>query len=157
MKVILIAAMDKNRVIGYKNSIPWHIPEDLQHFKKITMGHGIVMGRKTFESMACALPGRQNVVLSTNSTLAINGCHMAQSLADGLQHCRNQEKVFIIGGETVYREAMAFADTILLSVIPQEYQGDAFFPSIPEKDFQLQSEETIVAEQVFTFLTYQHK
>ena len=155
MKIILIAAMDKNRVIGYKNSIPWHIPEDLLHFKKITMGHAIIMGRKTFESIACVLPGRQNVVLSTNSDLTIAGCHMAQSLAEGLQHCRNQEKVFIIGGETVYREAMAFADTILLSVIPQEHAGDAFFPPIPEKEFQLQSEEKIDAEQVFTFQTYQ--
>jgi len=157
MKLILIAAMDKNRMIGYQNSIPWHIPEDLQHFKKITMGHGIIMGRKTFESIACVLPGRQNVVLSTNSSLAITGCDMAQSLAEGLHRCRNQEKVFIIGGETVYREAMAFADTILLSVIQQEYMGDAFFPPIPEKDFQLQFEEEIAAEQVFTLQTYQRK
>jgi dihydrofolate reductase len=157
MKIIIIAAMDKNRVIGYKNSIPWHIPEDLLHFKKITMGHGIIMGRKTFESIACALPGRKNVVLSTNSALVIAGCHMAQNLAEGLQHCRNQEKTFIIGGETVYREAISFADSILLSVIPQEYTGDVFFPPIPEKDFELQSKEKIDAGQVFTIQTYRRK
>ena len=157
MKLILIAAMDQNRVIGYKNRIPWHIPEDLQHFKKVTMGHGIIMGRKTFNSIAHVLPGRQKVVLSRDRSLSFRHCHMAQSLAEGLEHCRNQEKVFIIGGEMVYREAMVLADTILLSVIQQAYTGDAFFPLIPEEHFRLQSEESVAAEQVFLLQTYQRK
>ncbi len=157
MKVILIAAMDKNRVIGYENRIPWHIPEDLQYFKKVTMGHGIIMGRKTFDSIGHALPGRQNVVLSRDRSLSFTDCHMAQSLAEGLRHCRNQENVFVIGGESIFREAMEFADTILLSVIQQEYEGDTFFPLIPEKHFRLQSEERIAAEQVFVLQTYQRK
>ena len=117
MEIILIAAMDPNRVIGYKNRIPWHIPEEMEHFKKSTMGHGIIMGRKTFESIGKALPGRTNIVLSTNHNLALSDCHIAHSLAEGIYHSSNQEKVFIIGGRTLYIQAMEHVDTILLSVI----------------------------------------
>ncbi len=155
METILIAAMDPNRVIGYKNRIPWHIPEEMRHFKNNTMGHGIIMGRKTFESIGKALPGRTNVVLTTNHKLVLPDCHIAHSLAEGIRCCSNQGKVFIIGGRTLYQQAMEYVDTILLSVIHREYTGDITFPAIPSESFQLISEKEMGTKQAFTLQTYQ--
>lgn len=154
METILIAAMDPNRVIGYKNRIPWQIPEELAHFKRSTMGHAVVMGRKTFESIGMALPGRTNIVLSTSRDLALLNCHIAHDLTEGIHYCSNQEKVFIIGGRTLYQQAMEQADTILLSVLHREYVGDTYFPAIPADSFQLISEKEMGTEQVFTLQTY---
>jgi dihydrofolate reductase len=155
MKTILIAAMDPNRVIGHKNRIPWHIPEEMTHFKKSTMGHGVIMGRKTFESIGKALPGRTNIVLSTNPNLELSGCHISHSLTEGMNYCSNQEKVFIIGGSTLYEQSMEHVDNILLSIIHREYAGDVFFPIIPANTFQLISEKEMGTEQTFTLQTYQ--
>jgi len=154
MKTILIAAMDPNRVIGYKNRIPWHIPEEMKHFKTSTMGYGVIMGRKTFESIGKALPGRTNVVLSTNQNLALSDCKIAHSLTEGIHYCSKQEKVFIIGGRRLYEQAMEHADAILLSVIHREYTGDTTFPAIPADRFQLISEKERGTEQTFTLQTY---
>lgn len=154
METILIAAMDPNRVIGYKNRIPWHIPEEMQHFKKSTMGHGILMGRKTFESIGKALPGRTNIVLSTDQNLTLSDCHIAHSLTEAIRCCSTQEKVFIIGGRTLYEQAMEYVDTILLSVIHREYKGDITFPAIPAESFQLISEKEMGTNQTFTLQTY---
>ena len=157
MELILIAAMDTNRVIGINNRIPWHIPEEMRYFKETTMGHGVIMGRKTFESIGRALPGRQNIVLSTNRKLSLPGCQVAHSLAKGLACCKDQKKVFIIGGETLYQEAMEQVDTILLTTIHKEYEGDTLFPAIPAKHFQLLSKKQMGTEPLFTLQTYQRK
>ncbi len=157
MEIILIAAMAKNRVIGRNNRIPWHIPEEMRHFKETTMGHAVIMGRKTFESMGKALPGRLNVVLSRNSALHVPGCMTAQNLAQGFRCCQGQEKVFIIGGKTIYQESMVMVDTILLSILDEEYEGDIFFPPIPEDLFQQVSEKRIGREHPFTLLVYTRK
>lgn len=155
MKIILIAAMDPNRVIGYKNRIPWHIPEEISHFKKTTMGHTVIMGRKTYESIGAILPGRQNVVLSSNRNLTFPGCHIVHSLEEGIRYCVKQEKIFIIGGRMLYKESMAGVDTILLSTIHQKYTGDIYFPIIPADHFQLISEKEMGKEQPFTLQEYQ--
>lgn len=157
MQLILIAAMDRNRVIGYKNKIPWHIPEEMRYFKETTMGHGLIMGRKTFDSIGTALPGRQNVVISTNRSLSIPGCRVAHTLAEAIAYCKNQEKVFIIGGRIIFQEAMSQADTILLSIIHNTYEGDTFFPTIPAEEFKLLSEKQMGTEPPFTLQTYQRK
>jgi dihydrofolate reductase len=154
MELILIAAMSRNRVIGHNNTIPWHVPEEMYHFKKSTMGHAVIMGRKTFTSIGKALPGRFNVVLSKNKDLHVPGCSIARSLTEGIQHCQNQEKIFIIGGRAVYEESIEVADTILLSVLDREYEGDTFFPPIPEKHFQEISAKRMGNEQPFTLYTY---
>lgn len=155
MQLILIAAMDTNRVIGRSNRIPWHIPEEMHLFKETTMGHAVIMGRKTFDSIGKALPGRQNVVLSTNRNLSLPGCQVAHSFAEGLACCKDQKKVFIIGGKTLYEESMARADTILITVIHKEYEGDTLFPAIPLKHFRLLSEKQMGTEPLFTLQTYQ--
>ncbi len=157
MQLILIAAMDINRVIGLKNKIPWHIPEEMQHFKESTMGHGVIMGRKTFDSIGGALPGRQNIVLSSNHKLSLPDCQVAHSLAEGLACCKNQKKVFIAGGKTIYQEAMEQVDTILLTIIQKEYEGDTLFPAIPPTHFQLLSEKTMGRDPLFTLQIYQRK
>ncbi|MCF8055530.1 MAG: dihydrofolate reductase [Desulfocapsa sp.] len=155
MELILIAAMSRNRVIGHNNTIPWHIPEEMYHFKKCTMGHAVIMGRKTFASIGNALPGRFNVVLSKNKTLHIPGCTLAHTLAEGIQLCQDQEKTFIIGGRAVYQESLELVDTIILSILDREYEGDTFFPSLPKKHFQEISAKRMGNEQPFTLHTYQ--
>ncbi len=157
MEIILIAAMAHNRVIGRNNQIPWHIPEEMQYFKKTTMGHAIVMGRKTFESIGKALPGRFNVVLSRDTDLRIPGCTTAATLSEGLQCCQGQEKVFIIGGGSIYQESMTVVDTILLSVLDEDYEGDILFPPVPEDIFQQVSKTRIGSKQPFTLFVYQRR
>ena len=157
MKLILIAAMAKNRVIGKKNKIPWHIPEEMQFFKKSTMGHAVIMGRKTYESIATPLPGRFNVVLSRNMSLHIPGYQFASNLQEAIACCRNQEKAFIIGGGTLYEESMDLADFILLTVLDREYEGDTYFPNIPTETFQQISKKHMGKKDAFTIYSYQRK
>jgi len=155
MELILIAAMSRNRIIGRNNTIPWHIPEEMHHFKKNTMGHAVIMGRNTFESIGKALPGRFNVVLSRNKDLQVPGCRVTDSLTAAIQCCQDQKKSFIIGGQSIYLESLELVDTILLSVLDREYEGDTFFPAIPEKYFQQISAKRMGDEQPFTLHTYQ--
>ncbi len=156
MKLILIAAMARNRIIGKNNQIPWHIPEEMSFFKKSTMGHGVIMGRKTYESINKPLAGRFNVVLSENQSLCIPGCNTAHSLKNAIQQCQTQKKVFIIGGKTVYETAMQLVDTIILTIIDTEYDGDTYFPHIPMQFFHQSSQKHIAGRtDSFTIYTYQ--
>ena len=157
MEIIIIAAMAQNRVIGHNNSIPWNIPEEMQFFKKTTMGHAVIMGRKTFESIAVPLSGRLNVVLSRKSRYHAPGCFTSGSLATGIEYCTDHKKIFIIGGRSLYQEAMAIVDTILLSILDREYQGDTYFPSLPMKQFIHVSEQRQETSNPFTIHTYQRK
>jgi dihydrofolate reductase len=157
MKLILIAAMAKNRVIGQNNHIPWHIPEEMQFFKENTMGHAVIMGRKTFESIVTPLPGRLNVVLTTNKSLNIPGCHIAGNLEEAIACCQNQEKAFIIGGSKLYEEGMDLADLILLTILDKEYEGDTFFPYIPADSFQQISAKRVEQKEAFTIYGYQRR
>ena len=157
MELILIAAMAQNRVIGKNNTIPWHIPEEMRHFKESTMGHAVIMGRKTFESIGTPLPGRLNVVLSRDSNIHCPGFLPARNLQKGLDCCQGQEKVFIIGGRDLFKESMQLADTILLSILDREYEGDTLFPHIPAEQFQLVSKKRMGGSQPFTLFTYQRK
>lgn len=155
MNIILIAAMDPSGVIGYKNTIPWHIPEEMLHFKHTTMGHAVIMGRKTYESIGCRLPGRENYILSSNPAFTVQDCTVAATLEEALRCCTHQEKVFIIGGRTLYRLGYKYADMILLSVINKTYTGDTYFPEIPMEYFRLTATKEIAAEPPFTLHTYE--
>jgi len=126
----------------------------MRHFKETTMGHAVLMGRRTFESIGKALPGRKNIVLSTDPDFTAPHCQVFHTLEAGLTCCSNQEKVFFIGGKIVYQQAIAYADTILLSVLHQEYAGDISFPDIPADRFQLTAEKELGTEHQFTFRTY---
>jgi dihydrofolate reductase len=157
MEVIIIAAMAANRVIGKNGTIPWYLPEELQWFKATTMGHPLIMGRKTCESIGRPLPGRTTIVVSRHSHASFPGCTMAASLTEALCQCAGREKVFIAGGAQIYALALPFADTILLSVLDQEVAGDTFFPPIPAGDFIETSTESIPGPSPYTRITYQRR
>lgn len=127
--ISLIAAVAENRAIGYHNKLLYWIPDDLKRFKALTTGHTIIMGRRTFESLPKgALPNRRNIVLS-RSTKELPGCECYASLKEAMKHCDDEEEVFIIGGESVYRQAMPAASRLYLTVIHDTpTDADAFFP-----------------------------
>lgn len=129
MRINIIAAVARNRAIGFQNKLLYWLPNDLKRFKQLTTGHTIIMGRKTFDSLPKgALPNRRNVVLS-RSTATIPGCNVYTSLSEALSHCSADEDIYIIGGASVYKEALPLADRLCLTEIddtPKE--ADAFFP-----------------------------
>jgi dihydrofolate reductase len=147
--------MSENRVIGKDNVLPWAIKEDMARFKKLTKGWPCVMGRKTWESLPVKpLPGRLNVVIS--KTMNADGSlpsdvRIFPSLSAATRNCSGYEKVFIIGGETVYRQALELADKIELTVIHKHYEGDAFFPEIDAACWQISNTEDF---DTFSFITY---
>lgn len=166
--------MAKNRVIGNQGKIPWHLPEDLKRFKQITMGHAIIMGRKTFESIGKPLPGRLNIVLSrTREFTTTDGKNIftpvwengataldAHSLDDAIRKAGDQNEVFVIGGAEIYRLALPLADKIYMTLIDQEFEGDTFFPEVdlPIKFRIIEESPTLVSSKnqiPFRFVTYQ--
>jgi dihydrofolate reductase len=137
MEIILIAAMAKNRIIGHANTIPWHIPEELQFFKKTTMGYPVIMGRKTFESLKKPLPGRQNIVISRNSQYQSPGADNATSFDEALSLChQGTQKVFILGGSQIFEIALEKADTIILTILDRDVDGDCSFPDFSTSVFR---------------------
>lgn len=130
MRINIIAAVARNRAIGKDNKLIYWLPDDLKRFKTLTTGHTIIMGRKTFESLPKgALPNRRNIVLSRNPSLALPGCECFASLDDALAHCVEEEDIYIIGGASVYMQAMPVADRLCLTEIDDAPEGaDAFFP-----------------------------
>lgn len=127
--ISLIVAHDKNRVIGYENKMPWHLPGDLQYFKEMTMGKPIIMGRKTFESIGRPLPGRRNIVITRNKQYNSDGIETVSSLDEALMLTKNDEEVMIIGGEQIFRLALPLANRLYITQINAEFNGDTFFPS----------------------------
>ncbi len=132
MRLSLIAAIDRHRAIGYQNKLLFWLPNDLKRFKTLTTGHTILMGRKTFESLPKgALPNRRNVVLSSSADLVLPGAEVFHSLQEALDSCGQDEHVYIIGGESLYRQALPWADELCLTEIDAEApQADAWFPPI---------------------------
>lgn len=141
METILIAVMATNRTIGKNNTIPWHIPEELNFFKKTTMGYPVIMGRKTFESLPGLLPGRQNVVISRNKDYRTEGADNVTSLEQALLRCGKADKVFILGGTQIFEAALPKADAIILSVLDRAVEGDTFFPEFSMEEFKETSRE----------------
>ena len=126
--VSLIVAMSQNNVIGDKNKLLWNLKEDLRHFKEVTTGHPIIMGRKTYESIGRPLPNRTNIVI-TRGDIKIDGCIVVHSIEEALSLYPNEE-VFIIGGAQIYGQSMKYVDKMYLTVIEDDYEGDAKFPEI---------------------------
>ncbi len=126
--ISIIAAMAANRVIGIENRLPWRLPEDLQHFKRLTLGHHVVMGRKTWESLPGKLPGRPHVVVTRDLGYKAEGALVAHSLEEALAAARDDGEVFFIGGENLYRQALTLAGRLYLTEIQRDFAGDAWFP-----------------------------
>lgn len=157
MKLSLIACLDRNGAIGHQNRLLWHLPEDLHHFREITFGHPIIMGRKTYDSLPHgALPGRENIVLSHTRT-TIEGCRVFPSLTEALHHLqgRDEEEVFVIGGESVYREALPRATHLYLTLVDKAAEkADAFFPQVNWNEWETTKKEKHIG---FSFMEYHRK
>lgn len=132
MTVSSIVAMGENNAIGKNNQLLWHMPADLKHFKDITSGKSIIMGRKTFDSVGKPLPKRRNIVV-TRQDIAIPGCEVVKSVEEGLELCKGEEEVFIGGGAEIYKLAMHLTDRIYLTIIHKNFDADTFFPEIDYK------------------------
>ena len=126
--VSIIVAMANNRVIGKDNDMPWHLPADLQHFRKVTTGKPIIMGRKTYESIGRPLPKRHNIIISRNSDYKVEGCDVVGSLDEAVKLAGDVEEIFIIGGGFLYNQTIDSADKLYLTFIDLEVDGDTFFP-----------------------------
>ena len=156
MIVSLIVAVSSNGVIGRDGGIPWHLPQDLKLFKETTMGHTLIMGRRTFESIGRPLPGRINIILSRQPDYRAEGCVTCGSLEEALLACAGSVQVFICGGEELYREALPLAENIFLTIVHAAIEGDAFFPPVPD-DFS-ETERTEVTDKTpCTFIAYRRK
>ncbi|MEJ2417973.1 MAG: dihydrofolate reductase [Exilibacterium sp.] len=141
MRLALIVAMAENRVIGRDNQLPWHLPNDLKYFKKMTLGKPIIMGRKTFESIGKPLPGRRNIVVTRQSDWRREGVQVghtleqAVSLAKQIAAAEGNSEMLIIGGAALYRESLPLADRLYMTKIHEMVEGDAFFPPLKEEDW----------------------
>lgn len=138
--ISLIVAMDQNRLIGKDNQLPWHLPADLQYFKKVTMGKPIVMGRKTFDSIGRVLPGRENVIVTRNRSYTNDNCTVLHSVDEVKQFAEaSEQEVFIIGGAEIFKEILPVADRLYITEIQESFEGDTYFPAIDEKKWKLVS------------------
>lgn len=134
--ISFIVAMDSQRVIGKENQLPWHLPADLKFFKKVTMGHPIVMGRKTHESIGKPLPGRENVIVTRNKDYASDGCIVLHTIEELLQYVEEKkEEVFVIGGAELFTVMFPYADRLYLTQIEHEFEGDVYFPEFHKDEW----------------------
>jgi len=132
MIISIVVAMDRNRTIGVHNRLPWHLPADLKHFKAVTMGKPIIMGRRTFESIGKPLPGRKNIVITRDRTYSTEGVEICYSLQEALAATGKVEEIMIIGGASIFGEALPLASRLYLTTIEDQFSGDTFFPEIDE-------------------------
>ena len=137
--ICMIAAMTKDGVIGHENKLLWHIPEELKHFKETTSGQTVIMGRKTFESIGRALPNRHNIVISSTAT-SLGGVTVCKNLGDALAAARAWDTdIYVIGGASVYAQAIPYAEKLIISYVKGVYEGDAKFPAISDKEWLVES------------------
>ncbi len=153
MQISLIVAMSTNNIIGNKGKLPWHLPADLKYFKKTTLGHHIIMGRKTYESIGKVLPGRTNIVISRRPDYWAKGCLVVHSLEQGLELVkkRGEQEVFIIGGAYLYDSSLSVATEIYLTKIQTQAEGDAKFPTLAANSWQEVSRENHMADDKNSF------
>ena len=157
--ISIIAAVARNRVIGIHNRLPWRLPADLKYFRRTTLGHAVIMGRKNYESIGRPLPQRLNIVLSSDPGYRAPGCQVAHSLAAALAAAGDDPEVFIVGGAQVYAQAMPLAARMYLTLIDAEFAGDAWFPEYDEREWREIARTGHVPEPDnpyrFSFLTLQ--
>lgn len=135
MIISIIAAMDRNHLIGNKNQLPWHLPADFAHFKAVTMGKPIVMGRKTFESIGKSLPGRKNIVLTRNPEVKFEGVDCVSDFSQAVSLADDAEELMVIGGSTIYEMLMQDVDRMYLTYVEAEFSGDAWFPKFDKNQW----------------------
>lgn len=147
MQLSIIVAMDRNRVIGKGDALPWHISSDLKNFKNITMGKPIIMGRKTHESIGRPLPGRENIILTRDKTYQVEGCTVLHSMDEIFKHCKNVEEVMVTGGSEIYNMSLEQASHLYLTEVHTEIEGDTFFPEFDRSEWKEVSREDFSADE----------
>lgn len=161
MILSIIVATAENNVIGYRNQLIWKLPADLRHFKMLTTGHPVIMGRKTFESIGKALPNRRNIVISTNKAYQAEGCEMAGSIAIALEMVKDASEAFIIGGGTIYKEIWDKADRLYLTRVHISPEGDTYIPEVRAEEWIEMKKEDFQADEkneyAYSFIDYQRK
>ncbi|MDD9894075.1 MAG: dihydrofolate reductase [Gammaproteobacteria bacterium] len=150
-ELCLIVAMTPDRVIGINNTLPWHLPRDLQHFKNTTMGCPVIMGRKTWDSIGLPLPGRLNVVVTRQTDLVLEGAMVVNSLEAAIDSVAEQERVFVIGGANIYEQALPLAQCLYLTEVDTTVDGDAWFPQTVSTEWQEEQNELVKADDKNSF------
>lgn len=157
----LIYARAANGVIGKDNALPWHLPEDLAHFKRTTLGSPVIMGRKTWDSLPARfrpLPGRRNIVLTRDTTWQADGAQRAGSVAEAVAACGDAPEAWVIGGAEVYRQALPHAQRVVITEIAKDFEGDAFAPTLgPQWTETAREEHTAANGLAFAFVTFERK
>ncbi len=159
--ISIIVAVAENNVIGKDNSLIWHLPRDLKHFKETTSGHYIIMGRKTFESNGKPLPNRTNVIITRDKNFKAEGCIVVHSFEDALKESKSDSEAFIIGGGVIYEMAMPLTDRIYLTKIHHSFEGDTYFPEINMDEWNITDQRDFEPDEKnkysFTILTLDRK
>lgn len=160
--ISIIVAIAENLAIGKNNDLLWHIPADLKRFKKITLGHSVIMGKKTYDSLPVKpLPGRKNIIITDDPQDQFPDCIKVHSIEEALAQVNPEEESFIIGGASVYRQFLPLAERLYLTLIHKDFDGDVFFPGIDYMEWQLQSQEDFPFDEQlgfsYSYATYQKK
>ena len=162
-KISIIVAIAKNHVIGKDNQMPWHLPADLKHFKNVTYGSPIIMGRKTFDSIGKPLPGRKSIVISRQGNLSLDfdSIEVVHSFSEAAKATGEHQEAFVIGGSNIYQLALPFTEKIYMTKIDLEVEGDTFFPELDSNNWALTEEEHHQADERnphnYSFLVYKRK
>jgi dihydrofolate reductase len=155
-RLAVVAAVARNGVIGAGNRMPWHLPAELKHFRSLTLGHRIVMGRKTWESLGRPLAGRENVIVSRNTALVAPGCRVVSSLVEALSDCALPDPMFCIGGAELYKIALPRADEIHLTEIDVDFPGDTMMPPLSPEDWRETAREPVTDPATGTRYAFVH-
>lgn len=156
-RVYLVAAVASNRIIGSNGRLPWSLPEDLKHFKRLTLGHPVIMGRRTWESLKGPLPGRDNIVVSATPGYDAAGAAVANSLEGALALCAGEPVAFVIGGSRLFAESLPIADGLVMTEIDRPYEGDTWFPQYDRSRWKESQRERHAAADgtKFAFVLYE--
>ena len=156
--ISMIVAMAENRAIGKNNELLWHLPKDFQHFKSVTMGKPILMGRKTFESIGKALPGRKNIVITRDNNFTAEDIVIVHSITAALEATEEFDDVMVIGGASFYEQMLPVTETLYLTVVHQDFEADAFFPEIKTEEWEVVEQVKHEADEKhaypYSFITY---
>ncbi|MGP4079620.1 dihydrofolate reductase [Pseudalkalibacillus sp. R45] len=157
--ISLLLAMGMDRVMGKDNDLPWHLPEDLKWFKRVSSGHTIIMGRKTYESIGKPLPNRKNVIVTNDKNYEAEGCVVTHSLDEALR--QDGEELIVIGGAEIFKQVLEKASRIYLTYIDEEFEGDTYFPELDESKWELKSKEKGIKDEKnpydYYFMIYDRK
>lgn len=153
----LIVAFAKNNVIGFQNTLPWHLPEDLKRFRALTIGHHIIMGRKTYESLGRLLPGRTTVIVTRNKNYQVEGALIASSLESAIAMCKEDSEPFLIGGAELYKTGLKFANKLYITEVDAEFKGDAYFDALDLSSWQETERISHVSQNglAFSYVVYE--